>query len=464
MGKRVLIIGGGFAGLAAAVSLSEAGDDVVLIERRKHLGGRACSFLDAKTGDIVDNGQHLFMACYRNTISFLSKIGTIDRLEFQPAPRVDFLDRENGFTTFACPPLPAPLHAIFAIFRMKGLTVGDKLRSLKVGRALGRKNDPRQDQTVSGWLRTLGQSRRIRDRFWNPMTTATLNESPDLASAGMLSKVLEQSFGGGFADSRLGFSTVGLSQLYTSAARRFVESRGGEVRTGAEVHRLVVDSDLVSRCELKSGELLKADCFISAVPPSALGRLLPHEARSRYFPELPALTSSPIVSMNLWFDRPVIKRQFVALLGTQIQWLFNRDLICHSGRALNHIAIVISAAYQYVDWTRDDLVAMALSELEELIPEVRGAKLLHSRVVKEREATISHTVESDRIRPPALTRVRNLILAGDWTDTGLPATIESAVISGRRAAEVVRNLNLGSGLTAPATLTQGKLPTPMPKP
>src|SRR5262249_26805491 len=205
------------------------------------------------------------MSCYRNTISFLSKIGTLDKLEFQPAPRVDFLDRENGFTTFTCPRLPAPLHAISGIFRLKGLTLGDRIRALKVGRALGRKIENRPHETVSGWLKALGQSQRIRDRFWNPMTTATLNESPDLASARMLSKVLEESFAGGFADSRLGFSTVGLSPLYTSAACRFVESRGGQVRTGAEVQRLIIDGDLVSRCELKSGESLQADCFISAV-------------------------------------------------------------------------------------------------------------------------------------------------------------------------------------------------------
>jgi squalene-associated FAD-dependent desaturase len=448
LGKRVVIIGGGFAGLAAAVDLSEDGSDVVLLERRKHLGGRAYSFLDANTGDVVDNGQHLFMSCYRNTISFLSKIGTLDSLQFQPAPRVDFLDRENGFTSFICPPLPAPLHAIGAIFRLGGLTLGDKLRALNVGRALGKKNKRPEDETVSGWLQALGQSQRIRDRFWNPMTIATLNESPDVASAKMLGRVLEQSFGGGFADSRLGLSAVGLSQLYTSAARNFVESRRGQIRSAAEVHRLIIDRDLVSGCELKSGERLEADCYISAVPPSALGRILPLEARRRYLPKLPALISSPIVSMNLWFDRPIINRVFVGLLGTRVQWLFNRDLICYSPRESNHLAIVISAAYQYVDWTREQLVELACNELHSLIPDAKNAKLLHSRVVKEREATISHTIESDQIRPGPTTPIRNFILAGDWTDTGLPATIESAVISGRRAAEIAVQLDCRSGIVA----------------
>jgi squalene-associated FAD-dependent desaturase len=451
LGKKVVIIGGGFAGLAAAVELSEAGTEVVLLERRQHLGGRAYSFLDTATGDVVDNGQHLFMSCYRNTVSFLSKIGTLDKLQFQAAPRVEFLDRENGFTTFACPRLPAPLHAIFGIFRLRGLTLGDKLRALNLGRALGKRNHQTEDKTVTEWLRMLGQSQRIRERFWNPMTIATLNESPDMASATMLRKVLEQSFGGGFTDSRLGMSGVGLSQLYTEAARAFVESRGGKVRTAADVRRLVVAGDLVRGCEFKNDECLEADCYISAVPPSALGRLLPHEIRRQYFPGLLALTSSPIVSMNLWFDRPVIDREFVGLLGTRAQWLFNRDMICKSERASNHVAIVISAAYQYVDWTREQLVELARTELQSLVPDLKGARLLHSRVVKEREATISHTIESDRIRPGPQTRIGNLILAGDWTDTGLPATIEGAVLSGRRAAEVANNLNLSSGIIAAAT-------------
>ena len=459
MGRRVVIIGGGFAGLAAAVELSEGGADVVVLERRKHLGGRAYSFLDAMTGDIVDNGQHLFMACYSNTISFLSKIGTLDKLEFQTAPRVDFLDRENGLTSFACRRLPAPFHALSGILGMKGLTAGDKLRALRVGRALGKKG-PR-DETVSGWLKALGQSQRIRERFWNPMTIATLNESPDIASAKMLGKVLEQSFGGGFADSRLGLSRVGLSQLYTSAARAFIESRKGEVRTAAEVGRLVFDGDWVAGCELKSGECLKADSYITAVPPSALGRILPHEVRRRYFPGLLSLTSSPIVSMNLWFDRPVFNHEFAGLLGTRVQWLFNRDLICREARGLNHVAIVISAAYQYTDWTRDELIDLARADLESLIPEVKGARLIHSRVIKEREATISHTTESDRIRPPAATRVGNLILAGDWTDTGLPATIESAVISGRLASKCAVKSEASSNTVPAASWLPGGTTRPI---
>ena len=434
----MIIIGGGFGGLAAGVRLSEAGVRVLLLERRKHLGGRAYSFLDSKTGDTVDNGQHLFMGCYHHTVDFLKKIGCLERLKFQDRPRVDFLDRDNGFTSFECASLPPPMHAVAGLFRMKGITLGDKLRTLKVGRAI-QKNGKAGSHTltVSRWLDQLSQSERIKQRFWYPMAIATLNENPDAASAKMLKVVLKEAFGGGTQSASIGIARVGLSELYTEGASDFIRSRGGEVRTNAQASRLIVDDGSVTAVELKDGERIAADYFISAVPPTALLQILPDELREKDFSKLASLGSSPIVSINLWFDRPVMDREFVGLIGTRSQWIFNKDLILSPGKQSNQIAVIISAARGFVDWTNQELVEMALTELNELIPESRSAHLLHSRVVKEREATLAHTVESDGVRPGPRTVLPNLILAGDWTATGLPATIESAVLSGNTAAEMI---------------------------
>jgi hydroxysqualene dehydroxylase len=436
--KRVIIIGGGFAGLQAGVALSEQGASVLLLERRNFLGGRAYSFLDPLTGDVVDNGQHLFMGCYERTIAFLEKIGCLDRLSFQDKPRVDFLDRENGFTSFECPRLPAPLYAVAGLLRLKGLTMGDKLRAYKVGRAIKKigKRD-QNDLTVSDWLDRLDQSQRIKERFWNPMAIATLNESPEIASAAMLKVVLKEAFGKGIKNAAIGISRVGLSDLYTEGAQEFIEARGGEVRTGAQVARLIVERGRAAAVELKDGERIEADYFISAVPHSAFLQMISDELRTGEFMQLASLESSPIVSINLWFDRPAIDREFVGLIGAQSQWIFNKDLIVKPNRRANQIAVIISAARKFVDYTKEQLVEMALAELNDLLPETRFAKLRHSRIVKEREATLSHTVESDRIRPGPRTKARNLILAGDWTATGLPATIESAVVSGEMAARIV---------------------------
>jgi len=438
MPGRVVIIGGGFAGLTAGVRLSQRGFEVLVLERRNHLGGRAYSFIDSKTGDVVDNGQHLFMGCYHHTISFLETIGRLDRLKFQARPRVDFLDRTHGFTSFDCPSVPAPLNVLAGLVRMKGLSAGDKLRAFNVGRAIKSNGRLSHDSlTVDQWLGELGQSQRIRERFWNPMVIATLNQSPDIASARMLKVVLKEAFGGDSKSANIGISRVGLSDLYTDGATDFIKSRGGDIRVGAQVHRLMFDLGLVTAVELKDGERIEADYFISAVPPSALFSILPDELKNKEFSSLESLGSSPIISINLWFDRPVIDREFVGLLGTRSQWIFNKDLILPADHQSNQIAVIISAARDFVDWTKSELVEMAVGDLHDLLPESRKAEVRHSVIVKEREATLSHTVESDSLRLGPRTSIPNLILAGDWTDTGLPATIESAVMSGDVAAQVV---------------------------
>jgi zeta-carotene desaturase len=330
------------------------------------------------------------------------------------------------------------MHAVAGLFKMKGLTFGDKLRTFKVGRAIqknGKSNSP--SLTVSDWLDELSQSERIKQRFWYPMAIATLNENPNIASAQMLKVVLREAFGGGKQSSSIGVARVGLSELYTEGASDFIKSHGCEVRTSAQVDGLVLEGNFATGVEMKDGTRIEADYFVSAVPPAALFELLPDELRAKEFSGLASLESSPIVSINLWFDRPVINREFVGLIGTRSQWIFNKDLLLSPGKHSNQIAVIISAARGYVDWTKQELVEMALSELNELMPASRSARLLHSRVVKEREATLAHTIESDSLRPPPRTVIPNLILAGDWTATGLPATIESAVLSGHIAAEMI---------------------------
>jgi uncharacterized protein with NAD-binding domain and iron-sulfur cluster len=248
---------------------------------------------------------------------------------------------------------------------------------------------------------------------------------------------LQKAFGGDSTSANIGISRVGLSDLYTDGASEFIKSKGGDVQTGAQVQRLIIEHGRMTAVELKDGEPIEADYFISAIPPSALFSILPDELKNKEFASLESIGSSPIVSINLWFDRPVIDREFVGLLGTRSQWIFNKDLILPAEHRSNQIAVIISAARDYVDWTKSELVEMAIGDLHDLLPESRKAELLHSVIVKEREATLSHSVESDSLRLGPQTSIPNLILAGDWTDTGLPATIESAVMSGDVAAESI---------------------------
>ncbi|HEY8462173.1 MAG TPA: hydroxysqualene dehydroxylase HpnE [Blastocatellia bacterium] len=448
----VLIIGGGFAGLAAAADLAEAGRRVLLLERRSFLGGRAYSFTDKTTGDTIDNGQHLMMGCYHRTLRFLEKIGSLDKLKFQPDPQVDFLQEETGGAvtraSFKCPPLPAPLHLLGGLARLKTIGWGDRLRALGVGlavRAAGGDRSRLAEITVREWLDSLGQSERIQRRFWRPMALATLNESPEVASADMFARVIELGFMRTKIDSAMVVSQVGLSDLYTQQARKFIEDRGGEVRLNAGVSRIEFDAGAATGVTLRSGARIEANAVISAVPYFALRRMLPDEFAAAHFPYLDRLKSAPIVSINLWYGEPVTDLEFAGLLDSPIEWVFNKNAINHdgrdggrnSGRQSQHLALVISGAHEAATRPKEELIAMADAQIKRFFPAARRQRPFHAFVIRERDATISHPVGTARLRPSGRTGFDNFFLAGDWTATGLPATIEGAVQSGQDCARMI---------------------------
>ena len=444
---EVLIIGGGFAGLAAAVDLAEAGKKVLLLERRSFLGGRAYSFKDRITGDIVDNGQHLMMGCYHRTLRFLEKIGSLGKLKFQPNPQVDFLHEETdgsvSHASFKCPPLPAPLHLVGGLARLETIGWGDRLRALSVGlavHALNGNRDKLADITVRQWLDGLGQSERIQRRFWDVMALATLNEAPEIASADMFARVIELGFMRTKRDSAMVISRVGLSDLYTRQAKSFIEARGGEVRLNAEVAEIGFEGNRAAGVTLRSGERIEADVVISAAPYFALRRMLPDEIAATHFPRLDSFKSTPIVSINLWYDEPVTDLEFAGLLDSPIEWVFNKNVISRSGEPeraggrRQHLALVISGAHEAATKPKEEMIAMADSQVKRFFPAARGQNPFHAFVVREHDATLSHTVGTTRLRPSCQTQFDNFFLAGDWTATGLPATIEGAVQSGQDCA------------------------------
>ena len=448
LNPSTVIIGGGFAGLAAAVQLAEQGIKVLLLERRAFPGGRAYSFTDKITGDTVDNGQHLMMGCYHHTLNFLEKIGALSKLKFQQNPQVDFLsDTSNGeikHASFKCPSLPAPLHLLAGLAKLETIGWPDRLKALSVGLELRRLNGNRTllaDITVRDWLTRLGQTERMQNRFWDLVALATLNETSDRASADMFVRVLDQAFMHTRQDSTMVISKVGLSELYTDDARRFIEARGGEVRLNAEVEQIEFNDTHATAVKLKSGERIEADAVISAVPYFALGRMLPPEIAAS--PSLqPALkfTSAPIVSINLWYSKPVTDVEFTGLLDSRIEWVFNNNAISGDSRSgFQHLALVISGAHEAAKLNKEELLALAVTEMERFFPAARSQKPVHAFVVREHDATLSHTVGTARLRPSQKTEFENFFLAGDWTDTGLPATIESAVFSGQECARLYFN-------------------------
>ena len=442
--NEVLIIGGGFAGLTAGVALAGAGQRVRVLEQTPHLGGRARSFLHAPTGDVVDNGQHLLMGCYHSTLRFLREIGTLDRIAVQPSLQVHFVESPGRVTTLECPRLPAPWHVLTGVLRSDAFTWKEKLEISRLGRAVSagvEKTPGLAAMTVEEWLTHLGQSERVKRGFWDLLSIAALNEDPRRASAAIFARVLKLALFSSSSDSCLALPRAGLSDCYTEAARTYIQSRGGVVEFGRRVESLIVRDGVCDGVRFVDGSLSEDKAVISAVPWHEIVRMLPSELlrAEPYFTSILSLRPAPIISITIWFDRAITDLEFAGMRGTTIQWLFNRAKIAASGG--HGYSLVLSGAHQHIARSKDELLKVALDDLAQLFPEARTAQVLHSLVIKERFATFSPAVGIDALRPAAESPVRGLTLAGDWTATGLPATIEGAVQSGYTAAERLLDQN-----------------------
>jgi zeta-carotene desaturase len=437
---EVLIVGGGLAGLAAGVALAGAGRPVRLLEQKPHLGGRARSFVEPVTGSVVDNGQHLLMGCYHATLRFLEEIGTLDRVALQPRLRTQFLEPPERLTALECPRLPAPWHLLVGVLRSDSFTWPEKREILRLGRAIRAEGDSDQRLerlTVEEWLSALGQSEKLCRNFWNLLSIAALNEDPRRAAAVLFKRVLRLALFTSPADSRLAIPRAGLSECYTDAAAAYITARRGRVEPGRSVSGFLMSNGVCEGVQLANGERIEARTVISAVPWFEFVKLLPADLlrSDAYFTNILALRPAPIISINLWFDRAITDLDFAGLRGTTVQWLFNTSKIHGSGD--NHITLVLSGAHAHIGRAKEELLAIARRELGELLPAAREAKLMHSLIIKERFATFSPCVGVEQVRPAARSPIRGLYLAGDWTATGLPATIEGAVQSGYTAAQEI---------------------------
>jgi squalene-associated FAD-dependent desaturase len=443
--KHVVVVGGGFAGLSAATRLVEGGARVTLLEKRAQLGGRAYSVVDDETGDVVDNGQHLFMGCYRATRAFLERIGTADKLALQERLAIAFVDGKSGKSArLSAPALPGPLSLLAGLFGFSSLSWRDKLSMLKVAAAIqlpSRLLPPATDyETVDAWLDRLGQSPAARRAFFHPLALATLNDDPATASAKMLEAVLREAFfvaPGAGGDSRIGVARVGLSDLYVDDARAWLQARGATVRLSAGVERVVVERGVARGVGLRGGEVIAADAVIAACPPPALLSLVDAELQQgeTWWAGLGKLTSSPIVSLHLWFDRLVTDEEIIGCVGSPLHWVFNRNKLCTvRDPSRSHLSLVVSAARDLIDRPPDEIIASLVAELGRLLPEAGRARVVHARLIKERDATIAHTAGSEGLRPRCQSPIEGLFAAGDFVRTGLPATIESAVRAADDAA------------------------------
>jgi squalene-associated FAD-dependent desaturase len=442
--KDVIIIGGGFAGLSAGVALAEQGFRVALLESKPALGGRAYSFADPESGDFVDNGQHVLMGCYTETLDFLDRIGAAKNLVFHQDLEIEMLDRGGARATLRTAHLPGPFHMSGGLLRYRHLTIGQRLRVLTGGLKLlaMQRRDPSalQKMTVEQLMDALGQGERARQAFWYPLSIATLNDEPEVSSAALLAEVLKRAFSSRRSDSAFVYSRVGLSDLYCTGAAGLIERNRGVVSTHTPVESIEIESGSAVRVKLRDGTRLGAANIICAIPSRQVARLLPDWLRTDpFFAPIAELESSPIICVHAWFDRDVTDSAFVGFIGATTQWLFNKRRIfeLHGERHPGYLSFVISGARKLVDRSNEELLDIVLNDLKAMIPGSAEARLLRALVMKEKHATMAPAPDTFRLRPGARTPIPNLFLAGDWVQTGLPATIESAVISGRTAASAV---------------------------
>jgi squalene-associated FAD-dependent desaturase len=448
-GPDVVVIGAGFAGLSAAVRLTQRGARVLVLEGRSRLGGRATAFADRETGQLVDNGQHILMGCYTETLAFLRDIGAQDNVRVDPQLAVTMIDRAGRRTRLSCPALPAPLHLAAGVLEWEALSWRDRLSVL--GMATPLKNARRElagaavrasspDETVENWLIRNGQTPRLREMLWDPLALAALNQPTDRAAAPPFARVLAEMFSDDPRAAAIALPTKPLHLMYAEPARAFIERHGGSVRTGASATVVLgPGGDAIAGARV-GAETIGASHVISSVPWFALPELFDQEpAMLRdVIDRARRMASSPIVTVNLWFDRRVLDLPLLGLPGRAMQWVFDKDQIVtrtDGERAgVGHLSLVSSGAADILAETNVQLVHRAHAELLDALPAVRAARLLNATVVREPRATFS-LAPGQPARPSTETALKGFLLAGDWTATGLPATIEGAVRSGNRAAQ-----------------------------
>jgi squalene-associated FAD-dependent desaturase len=454
----VVVIGGGFAGLAAAIWLQERRHEVVLLERRGMLGGRATSSRDAVSGEDVDNGTHLMVGAYAATLGLVRRAGAGALLLEQDRLRLEWLD-ERGVTALDCPPLVAPLHLLVGLLGLR-VPLRVKLDAVRLGLAVRFGRRP-EGLTLAQYLERCGQSAAARRLVWDPLALAILNESPERAAAVLFHRVYQEAFLRDARASRLVFLRCGWGVLAERLARYF-EARGGVVRRGVRAESLALAGGRVAgvavvarargREAITAGlggerQALPADAVVCALPPPAVHGLLAEEWRSQPpFDALPRFSASPIVSIEVWLDRVVVEQLMLGLHDCEMEWLFDKGRLHGRSGAPQHLAFIVSAAFRSAAKSNQELLAAAETALRRHFPAMAEARITRGLVRREPAATFASTPELEALRPGPVTPIAGFYLAGDWTATGLPATIEGAVRSGERAAQAVLSSASVAGL------------------
>ncbi|HEX6495974.1 MAG TPA: hydroxysqualene dehydroxylase HpnE [Acidobacteriaceae bacterium] len=440
--RRIAVVGGGVAGLAAACALAQDGYAVELFERRPYVGGRASSYQHPGVGEIIDNCQHIVLGCCTNILDLLRRAGVEDVMRWSDG--ITFLEPGGRRTELKPAPLPAPLHSTLSFLTAKALGLRDKVA---IARAIGvflRGSRPDDDsRNFADWLRSTGQTKRAVEHFWKPVLFSALNEDPERISLRYAAKVFREAFLFSAEAGRMGVPRVPLSEMYGRVAEA-IERVGGKVHLRSTVETLCRD-EVAGQWRLRVNDRTEDfDAVVLALSFEGMQKLLPAlpegAPRVRLERLIEGFSHSPLTGIHLWFDREITELEHAVLLDTTMQWLYNTSRIQPERQSLREgylIELVVSASKSLVPMDRQAVIDLALRELALFFPAMNDARLLKAAVVKEVRATYSIVPGLDASRPEAESGWPGLMLAGDWTATGWPSTMEGAARSGYLAAEAV---------------------------
>lgn len=421
--KRVIVFGGGFAGLSASVYLSENNFEVTLLEASPKLGGRAYSLLNDSQNDIYDNGQHILMGCYEETITFLKKINSMDKLDIQEFLSIPFVKRSGSIHKLDSKKYSYPFNLLSGFMNYKALTLKERFKVVDFFLdMLCCYSCDLKDKTVSEWLRCKKQSENSIKAFWEILVVGALNTTIESASAEIFEEVLERIFLTGNKSAAILLPKVGLTQLYVEDAVRFITERNAKINLSEKVLQIVMEGNVITEIITDRNSYNDFDYVVTAIPTFAFDKI---KIRSSQKLEFPYLRYSPIVNVHFWLKENPFKEEFYGLIDSKIHWVFNHG---------KHISLTTSSADILTKMDNEKIVDGFSSELEKYFPIFHKEIIIDSKVVKEKRATFVPDAASNQLRKNFILSFENMFFAGDWINTGLPSTIESAVLSGRLAA------------------------------
>lgn len=431
--KKCLVIGGGLAGLSSAVFLSERGFNVTLLESSPKLGGRTYSLYNKETDDYYDNGQHILMGCYNETINFLGKIKSLNKLTFQESLKICFVDKHQQIHKLNVAKYFYPLNLLYGILNFSAVKFKSRLKIIDfMLDSLCCIDGALDNLTAENWLQIKNQPEDALKSLWEILIIGAMNTKPNRTSAKVFVEILKRIFFDGNKAATILLPATNLTDLYVDDAVSYITSKGGSVLTSQKVIKFVIKNERIINVVTDKQEFNNYDFIISSIPPYSLGKIsldTKHDNFSLDF--IPELNYSPILNIHLWLKRNPFKERFYGLIDSKIHWLFNNK---------KHISLTVSSADELINMTNEEILTLTLSELELFFPIFKQDLVDSFKVIKEKRATFIPDISSVAQRKKIKQVIGNLILCGDWVNTGLPATIESAVLSGRLACDKVIEL------------------------